>query len=64
MSAVNLVTVALLVLFAIGFVAFYKLLSTALRHRANLRAGARFGPGSFFLEVTDQKPESPEDSED
>lgn len=49
-----------LILFAIGIAAFYKLISIALRQRANVRAGARLGPGSFFLEVTDQKPERPE----
>lgn len=46
------VTLALLLLF--------KLLNTALNRRANVRAGARLGPGSFFFEVKDQeKEESP-----
>jgi hypothetical protein len=51
---------ALVLLFVLGIGVFYKLVSTALRHRANVRAGARFGLGSFFLEVTDQKPEKPQ----
>jgi hypothetical protein len=51
---------AFLVLLGIGILVFYKLTSTALSHRANLRAGARLGPSSFFLEVTNQKPDSPE----
>ena len=55
---------AFLVLFGLGILVFYKLTNTALRHRANLRAGARLGPGSFFLEVTDQKPDPPEPPKD
>jgi hypothetical protein len=53
-------TAFLLILIGIGVLVFYKLASTALHHRANLRAGARLGPGSFFLEVTDQKSEQVE----
>ena len=48
---------AFLILLTIGLLVFYKLTNTALNHRANLRAGARLGPGSFFLEVKDQKTE-------
>lgn len=51
---------AVLILLAGGIAVFYKLANTAIRHRANVRAGARLGPGSFFLEVTDQKPEKPQ----
>jgi hypothetical protein len=49
-----------LILIAIGIAVFYKLISTALRQRANVRAGARLGPSAFFFEVTGQKPERPE----
>lgn len=55
---------AFLILLMIGLLVFYKLTNTALNQRANLRAGARLGPGSFFLEVKDQKAEdlqSPEE---
>jgi len=51
--------IAFLALLGVGIWVFYKLASMALRSRANLRAGARLGPGAFFLEVTDQKPEQP-----
>lgn len=55
MTAIGLITVLL-----IGILVFYKLTNTALHNKANVRAGARLGPGSFFLEVTDQKPAPPE----
>jgi len=55
-----LTATALFLLFVLAIGVFYKLANTALRHRANLRAGARLGPGSFFLEVTEQKPEKPQ----
>ncbi len=45
---------ALLILVAVGLFGFYKLASTALHHRCNLRAALRLGPGSFFLEVKEQ----------
>jgi hypothetical protein len=51
----------ILILLAIGIGVFYKLTNTALSRRANVRARARLGPGSFFLEVTDQKSDTPED---
>jgi hypothetical protein len=51
---------AVLILLAGGIAVFYKLANTAIHRRANVRAGARLGPGSFFLEVTDQKPEEPQ----
>jgi hypothetical protein len=56
---------AFLILLGGGVLVFlYKLANTALRDRRNLRAGARLGPWSFFLEVNDQKetnqPQTPE----
>jgi hypothetical protein len=32
-----------------------RLIHFALQRRGDLRAGARFGPGSFFLEVREKK---------
>jgi hypothetical protein len=52
--------IGILILLAIGVGVFYKLTNTALNRRANVRAGARLGPGSFFLEVIDQKTDTPE----
>ena len=51
--------VALVFLAAIGLLLFYKLVITALGQRSNLRAGLRLGPGSFFIEVKDQKKDEP-----
>jgi len=48
-------TIAFLILLIIGLLIFYKLTNTALNRRANVRAGARLGPGSFFFEVKDQE---------
>ncbi len=55
MSAIT----AFLILLMIGLFVFYKLTNTALSRRANVRAGAKLGPGSFFLEVKDQKADDP-----
>jgi hypothetical protein len=50
---------AFLILLAI-LIVVYKLTNTALQHKRNVRAGARLGPGSFFLEVNDQKKDESE----
>ncbi len=50
---------ALLILVALGLLVFYRLASTALQHRCNLRAALRLGPGSLLLEVKEHDPEKP-----
>lgn len=52
----------ILVLLTIGMAAFFGLVTIALRRKGNVRAGARLGPSSFFLEATDRQSDSIESS--
>jgi hypothetical protein len=42
------------VVFVVGFALFYRLIFFALHRKGDLRAGAKIGPSSFFLEVRDK----------
>lgn len=44
--------------FVVAFVLLYRLVSVALHRKGDLRAGAKIGPSSFFLEVRDKDKES------
>lgn len=42
------------IVFVVGFALFYHLVYIALHRKGDLRAGAKIGPSSFFLEVRDK----------
>jgi hypothetical protein len=42
------------VVFVVAFVLLYRLVLVALHRKGDLRAGAKIGPSSFFLEVRDK----------
>jgi hypothetical protein len=43
------------IVFVVGFALLYRLAFVALHRKGDLRAGAKIGPNSFFLEVRDKK---------
>lgn len=44
--------------FVVAFVLIYRLVLVALYRKGDLRAGAKVGPSSFFLEVRDKDKKS------
>jgi len=42
------------IVFVVGLALFYRLVFIALHRKGDLRAGAKIGPSSFFLEVRDK----------
>lgn len=44
--------------FVVAFVLIYRLVLVALYRKGDLRAGAKVGPNSFFLEVRDKNKKS------
>lgn len=42
----------------VAFVFIYRLLLVALQRKGDLRAGAKVGPNSFFLEIRDKDKKS------
>ena len=52
-------TMFFIAILGLGILVVCILASKALSHRGNVRVGARLGPGSFFLEVNDEKKDEP-----
>ncbi|MEK6372551.1 MAG: hypothetical protein AABO58_07620 [Acidobacteriota bacterium] len=50
-------SIVIAVLAFLVILGFLILINTALQQKRNVRAGARLGPSSFFLEVNDGKME-------
>lgn len=46
------------VVFVVAFALIYRLALVALHRKGDLRAGAKVGPSSFFLEVRDKDKKS------
>jgi hypothetical protein len=46
------------IVFVVGFALLYRLVLVALHRKGDLRAGAKVGPNSFFLEVRDKDKKS------